>query len=244
MRFRFLLAALLAAALSAGQADAQVVYEFATTAGVTSSSFSVVVGQDLGVRVYLREQTAGAPLFNSNGGLGSGAVRVNFNNPAGVVAVQSAASVRLATTANGGPWDFGNPTINSTSAGLSVAAFASGVFPDADGRVLLGTFTFRGLAEGTTTLTATDLNPTADFDTTSFDATEIPLGSGLLPEHQLRPTHHVGPGYVYRHSGSRAGYVVARRSRAAGGRSRPTAGPATGDHRLNRPSGTEGGFAP
>src|SRR5215475_5639017 len=140
--------ALAALLLTGGPAPAQIVYEFANaTTGAAQTSFSVSVGGTVAVRVYLHELTPGAPMFHSAGGLGSGAVRLSFNTPPGVAGL-TAADITPATTANGGPWDFGTPTLSQTgtSAALADAALAAGVQPDAQGRVLLGTFTLHGLA--------------------------------------------------------------------------------------------------
>src|SRR5438270_872435 len=104
----------LAALLLAGRpAPAQIVYEFADDTGAAKNSFSVLLGNTLPVRVYIHELTAGAPTLNSQGGLGSGGVRVTFNSPAGVAAVTSLTDVQPADTTIGGPWGFGTPEIGS-----------------------------------------------------------------------------------------------------------------------------------
>jgi hypothetical protein len=171
--------ALGALALSAPPAPAQIVYEFAdATTGAAQTDFSVPAGGALPIRIYLHELTPGAPLFHSAGGLGTGAVRLSFDTPPGVAGL-SVADVAAATAANGGPWDFGTPTLSAlgTSAALAVGALPAGVPPDAPGRVLLGTFTLHGLAPGTLTLGAADPNPATGFDTSSFaiGANAIPL---------------------------------------------------------------------
>jgi hypothetical protein len=177
LRHRFVPARLAALALAAllltgGSARAQIVYEFAdATTGAAQTTFSMSVGGALPVRLYLHELTPGAPLFHSAGGLGSGAVRLSFNTPPGVAGL-SAADVTPATTATGGPWDFGTPSLSpsGTSAALADAALAAGVQPDAQGRILLGTFTLHGLAPGAVALGAADPNPAIGFDTSSFAA--------------------------------------------------------------------------
>jgi hypothetical protein len=60
---------------------------------------------------------------------------------------------------------------------VSVGQFATGVAPDASGRVLLGTFALYGQAPGILTLSAADPNPLIAFDTSSFaaDVNFIPL---------------------------------------------------------------------
>src|SRR3954447_10077406 len=97
---------------AAGSARAQIRYEFADNAGNALSSFSVAPGGSIPIRVYLHELTAGAPTFNSQGGLGTGSVRVTFNTPGGVAAVQSASDVTPAVP----PWDSPFASVNSTSA--------------------------------------------------------------------------------------------------------------------------------
>jgi hypothetical protein len=98
-----------------------------------------------------------------------------------VAAVLSAADVTPATPATpatGGLWDFGTPALggSGTSAALAAGALAAGVPPDAQGRVLLGTFTLHGLAPGAVALGAADPNPAIGFDTSSFAA-----GAGGAP---------------------------------------------------------------
>ena len=180
-RHRFHPALALGVLLLAGSsAPAQIVYEFANaTTGAAQTNFTVPVGGAIPVRLYLHELTPGAPLFNSAGGLGSGAVQLSFNTPPGVASVLTAADVTPATTAGGGLWDFGTPNLSTagTSAVLADAALAAGVRPDAQGRVLLGTFTLHGLAPGVVTLGAADPNPAIAFDTSSFaaDPNGVPL---------------------------------------------------------------------
>jgi hypothetical protein len=169
-----------ALALTNGQVPAQITYEFANaTTGTVQTNFSVTVGSSVPIRIYLHELTPGAPLFHSDGGLGSAGVRVSFNTPAGVASVLSVVDVVPATTANGGLWDFGTPNLSplGTSATLADGALAAGVQPDAQGRVLLGTFSLHGLTPGTLTLGAANPNPSAPFNTSSFvaDTSGIPL---------------------------------------------------------------------
>jgi hypothetical protein len=53
------------------------------------------------------------------------------------------------------------------------------VLPDSDGRILLGTFTFHGLAVGKETLGAVDPNPGTNGDTTHF-ANGIGIDSSII----------------------------------------------------------------
>src|SRR5262249_11383367 len=148
--------------------SAQIVYEFADASGTAQTNFSVPVGGTVSVKVFIHELTAGAPTLNSQGGLGTGAVRVRFNNPANIAAVLTTSDLT-----NAGSWQFFTPTIGS-GANANSATFAggtfSGVLPNAQGRIELGTFLFHALAVGSTTLAAVD--PTsAGFDTSSFNTT-------------------------------------------------------------------------
>src|SRR5262249_23202406 len=71
--------------LTPSVAPAQIVYEFVdATTGLAQNAFAVPVGGTLPIQVFLHELTPGAPMFNSAGGLGSGAVRLTFANPPGV----------------------------------------------------------------------------------------------------------------------------------------------------------------
>jgi hypothetical protein len=167
-----------ALALTIGSARAQITYEFANaTNGVAQTNFSVAVGGSLPIQIYLHELTPGAPMFNGNGGLGSGGVRFSFNTPTGIAGL-ALTDVSPATTAAGGLWDLGTPTLNpGISAAIADGALATGVKPDAQGRILLGTFTLHGLTPGMVTLGAADPNSAIGFDTSSFvaGANGIPL---------------------------------------------------------------------
>jgi hypothetical protein len=172
MRHLLWMAAPLALLWAAQPSNAQIVYEFANSSGVAQTSFSMGQNSTLAIQVFIHELTAGAPTLNSQGGLGSGAVRVRFNNPAGIAAVLTQADITAAVP----PWSFAGTQIgsgaNANSVTLADAALASGIFPDANGRVLLGTFLFHSnSAAGTTTLALVDPNPASAFDTSSFNTT-------------------------------------------------------------------------
>ncbi len=63
--------------LFVGSVRAQITYEFANaTTGVAHTNYNVTVGGLLPVQIYLHETTAASPLFHSDGGLGSGGVRL------------------------------------------------------------------------------------------------------------------------------------------------------------------------
>jgi hypothetical protein len=172
MRHVLWMAAPLALLCAAQPSSAQIVYEFANSSGVAQTSFSMAPNSTLSIQVFLHELTAGAPTLNSEGGLGSGAVRVQFGNPAGIASVLTPADITVPAP---NPWAFGTGSIgagtNANSAAIADAALLSGVLPDANGRVLLGTFLFHSTAAtGSTTLAAVDWGP-ADYDTSSFNST-------------------------------------------------------------------------
>ena len=131
MRHWLWIAAPLALLWAAHSANAQIVYEFADASGTAQTNFSVQVGGTVSVKVFIHELTAGAPTLNSQGGLGTGAVRVRFNNPANIAAVLTTGDVT-----NAGSWQFFTPTIGS-GANANSATFAggtfSGVLPNAQG---------------------------------------------------------------------------------------------------------------
>jgi hypothetical protein len=158
-------------ALAVRPATAQVAYEFANaTTGTAQTLFTVLAGQTVPIRVYIHDNGVGAPTLNANGGLATGAVRVTYNNAA-VANVQLSATNPSAAVP---PWSFGNSNnSNATSAVLNNLSFAP-VLPDAQGRILLGQFTFTGVSGGTVTLTMGDPNPTNNTDNTYFNG-----GAGL-----------------------------------------------------------------
>jgi hypothetical protein len=166
------MAAPLALLCAAQPSNAQIVYEFANSSGVAQTSFSMGTNSTLAIQVFIHELTAGAPTLNSQGGLGSGAVRVRFNNPAGIAAVLTTADVTPAVPpfAFAGTPQFGSGA-NANTVSLADGALSTGVLPDAQGRVLLGTFVFHSnAATGSTTLAAVDPTSSA-FDTSSFNST-------------------------------------------------------------------------
>jgi len=171
--------ALAGLALASRPATAQVVYELANgTTGAAQTSFQVAVGQTLPVRVYLHDSGAGAPTLNSHGGLVTGGIRLTYSN-ASVAAV-----VNPATDAVPGPaWTGGGTTNNSnaTSAVLNLLGpltGSTGVLPDAAGRILLGTFTLTGRANGTITLSMAPPNGPGDNQFTDGSQPPPTIGNG------------------------------------------------------------------
>lgn len=155
---------------AAGAARADVVYEFASATGTPTSSFVASEGGTLTVRVYVRDTSAGAAVFNANGGLATARFRLFYDNPSGRVDVANAASVVPATVFDGGPWADNEATIvGSTTVRVGVLSRqTAGVLPDANGRIWLATVTLRALTQGTTTLRLADPDANRSGDTTSF----------------------------------------------------------------------------
>lgn len=109
------------------------------------------VGQTADVRVYLAE-TGGTILADEQ--LFSAGVRLTFGGPA--VGVVSLADVTADPA-----FDDVVKGLSASDASLNVAALVNPfVSPDANNRILLGTFRFTALQPGAATITATDLNPT------------------------------------------------------------------------------------
>jgi len=157
--------AMLATLLGAGLASAQpfnYIYQFATTGGTPSPTFTIPVGtQTADVAVYLQETGTGATLRNI--GLAGVGVQLLFNNPSGVASVAAAADIS------------NNPsfevvftrTVTANDATLIESTFnLNGVqspVPDPL-RILVGTFKITRLTSGagTVTLRAQDRPGTSD----------------------------------------------------------------------------------
>jgi hypothetical protein len=138
---------------------AGLVFEFAV-GGAPKTSINIAgVGQTVDIQVYLR-QTDGESILTEEG-LSTAGIKVTFDNPA-VAAVSTVGDIHE------------NPlfddsilfakAVTGTTAELNQAVDFSSqiVFPtlsDPD-RIWLGTFTFTGLALGSTTISVTDLDPT------------------------------------------------------------------------------------
>lgn len=167
MRYALWLVTPFAVLALAGPANAQLAYQFADAAGNPQTVFSVVEGNTLPIRIYLRDTTTGAPTLGANGGLGSSAVRLSYTN-------SSVASIAIPGGVAGAipPWESGNSTgsVAGSSAALNVGIFTvqpNGALPQGD-RIFLGTFTFTASSVGTSSLTAADPNPASNFDTTYY----------------------------------------------------------------------------
>ena len=124
MRQLLWMAAPLALLWATQPASAQIVYEFADSSGTAQTNFTVPAGGTVSIKVFIHELNAGAPTLNSQGGLGTGAVRVRFNNPANIAAVLTTADIT-----NAGSWQFFTPTIGS-GANANTVTFAGGTFPE------------------------------------------------------------------------------------------------------------------
>lgn len=117
------------------------------------------MGQTVDIQVYLSQ--TGTTTILTDEGLAFAGIQVSFNSPGGIAAVQSAGDIQQNP-------DFDDPIILSqvvtaTTAELNQATDLSSpfVYPVND-RIWLGTFTFTGLALGTTTIGVTDLDSGID----------------------------------------------------------------------------------
>jgi hypothetical protein len=119
------------------------------------SSYSTFLGQNVAVQVLLTQTPTGIQVTPSNTLLGA-AIRVAYNNPSGIVSVQSITA--------GPAWDFGNSNTGPPTATLATSSLAGiGTIPA--GGLLLGTFTFRGLAPGSTVISVSTQTPGTSFPT-------------------------------------------------------------------------------
>lgn len=171
--YRSLRWALLAIAVGVAapmSANAQAItYRFADTSDNFTNQFTIdAVGGTVSIRVYV-EQSGGNPL-GSDGGLTGLAMRLRFDNPIGSGTASTVINVNDRGTP---PATFGNDitpnvpvggfsTINGgtpTSVVINTASsFTTGITPDANGRILIGTIRFTGLAQGTGSIRAEDPN--------------------------------------------------------------------------------------
>src|SRR5262249_11195143 len=108
----------------------------------------------------LVSQVAGGPQVGPGNGLLTAAIKVTFDNPAGVAAVLSPGNVR------GGPaFDSSSAGVTTTTATLAEASLLG--ITNLSSPLLLGTFTFTGLSVGRATISVAQLDPgTPDFITT------------------------------------------------------------------------------
>jgi len=168
------------AAPGAARAQPFIDFQFATTGDVFTNNFGTLnPGQTVDVRVYV-QQIGGNPLGSDGGMIGYG-VRVRFDNPLGSGVPSSVARIVLPGVP---PSTFGldlMPNVpaggfatlngtNSFSAVMNIgSSFSSGVFPDANGRIFIGTVRFTAQAPGSFSFRAEDPNPTSDGDFTTFN---------------------------------------------------------------------------
>jgi hypothetical protein len=133
-------------------ARADLVYEFGLGGSSPVATFPTIgVGETVDVQVYLKEfGTPGDTLQTEK--LFSSAVRLTFDMP-GIAAVNSIGDITPNPAFN-----ITNRNVFATGATLEVAALGVPlVGPDAENRILLGTFEFTGLGPGMLTLSASDL---------------------------------------------------------------------------------------
>jgi hypothetical protein len=210
MNLRYGLAGLLCVMVCAGPVSAQLSYEFANpTTGVAQTAFTIpTVGGTVQVAVFLRAQGTTLTTITGQGGYGTAAVRVNFNNPSGIANIAS-----LANIAGGPAWASATTNNSNLASGFGVlnvtSDFGTGVAPDGSGRIRVGTFTFTGQAGGITTIGAVD--PNAQFS----DITTFTLGTNLDSATAGSATITVAPepGSVLLCAGGMAAVVAWRRRR-------------------------------
>ncbi len=166
---------------SSAASQAQVItYRWATLTDTFATNFgNVNVGDSISLRLYV-EQAGGNPL-GSDGGMFSYAGRVRYDNPLGSTVPSTTATILNPGTppSTFGP-DFqpnippgGAATLNGQTAYSNVfnisSSFSNGVFPDANGRILLGTVRFTALTPGVFSFRGEDPHPTAGGDFTTFN---------------------------------------------------------------------------
>jgi hypothetical protein len=148
----------LALLMFTGTTRADLAWQFTDSSGnvVAGNNFTVGQGQTVGINVYLLEFNGGTILSTQK--LASAGVQLDGNN--GNAAVNSAANI----TPNPAFDDFTRSVNTSTNtATLNVGLIANPVVsPDAQNRVLIGTFAFSGNTIGSTTAVTVDPHPSAD----------------------------------------------------------------------------------
>lgn len=173
---RFLLAvvALASLGLMAGRAEAGYEFRFATTAGTETTNFSLdySASTTLDIRVYLVATGTEAATLSANG-LKSYGVQLNYDGASSAKVVNTTPGITnnaaftgvdgKAIENNGGLIDFARSRDNIATG--SVASTTNG----AEERVLLATFRFTGLTEGSTLAFSAD--PTGTTDTRLGDNT-------------------------------------------------------------------------
>jgi hypothetical protein len=155
----------------AGFGHAGLIFEFAV-GGTPQAAIQIPgVGATVPIQVYLR-QTDGETILTSEG-LDFAGIQVSFGSPAGIAAVTANNHIQP-----GPGFDLitDPPVFTATTAELDELAPLT-VFDDAN-RILLGTFTFTGLALGTTSISVTDLTGGDDLVTGLGNALDSLITSG------------------------------------------------------------------
>jgi hypothetical protein len=161
-----------AVGLTAGSARADYTFAFSADGGATfNSTFAYDATQGpLTLSVYLQQSAPDTGLTSP--GLQSGGVKLNYDGT-----ILNSTAVTPNSAANGGPFQFGTSSTsgaNTSTAAATVHAFntpGTGVTADSNGRVLLGSFTFSGLALGSTAVLTAD--PTATNDNVLANGTAL-----------------------------------------------------------------------
>jgi len=148
--------------------QAALMFEFANSAGVPQSDFSIsAAGGTAEIQLYLR-QTAPDMILSTEGLLSAG-VELSYNGAVAHVANAGAVAPNLDFDVLA---DVSFPDANSV--GLDLLS-STGVTAVGD-RILLGTFTFTGLSNGIMSLSTADLTPVSGVDNT------ISVGGTVLDE--------------------------------------------------------------
>jgi hypothetical protein len=120
--------------------QAQFSYEWHRDGQPVSGTIEAVAGSTLTLQVYLREQTGGTVLQTEK--LISAGVRARYDNPIGVVSVpDTSAMSRNPLLTDWVLQSVNNPTDAQFSAAVRLTE--PGLSPDANNRILLGSFSFQ-----------------------------------------------------------------------------------------------------
>jgi hypothetical protein len=160
MTFRaVILTTLLVAAGTGGAARADLVWQFTDTNGVQQSGFTLnSIGATVDIQLYLVASGSDLTTLNNNG-LASAGIRLNYSAK-GVANVASTSNITPAPAFDDvGPND---RLATSTFSSLNEAVFANSPPTPTNNRILIGTFRFTDINNGTITVTTADPHPSLD----------------------------------------------------------------------------------
>jgi hypothetical protein len=183
MRLPLLVTLAVALFCRGGTARADYQYVFTDSSGTAASAFTVNQGSTIDIRVYLVE-TGGTTLHDT--GLTSAGVQVNTGSPS----IANASAVT-----KGSAWDSSTSTTGANAKlnvfqDVSAPVTAPNSGADAN-RILIGTFTFTALSNGTTSIITAD--PSSSNDTILANGTVI---DGLITNSSAAITVTPEPGTV------------------------------------------------